>query len=255
MKRDAAFGPVVAFGLGGTMTEVFRDIALAVSPGAEGDVAELPDLISGRALLGAFRGQPAVDRAKLVADHRGGRADRRRPPADRRDRRQPAADPRRRARRRRRPDDPVRRGRRPRRRRRAFTPDLDAVLAPRSVAIVGASGDVTRWGGSALQNILAGGFEGAIYPVNPKGGEFFGLPVSTSLEDVPAAAGPRAPRSRRAPAARSDRDSAARPASAPPSPSPPASRRPVTPARRPKRRSPAPRPTPASRSSAPTAWG
>jgi acyl-CoA synthetase (NDP forming) len=68
-----------------------------------------------------------------------------------------------------------------------FTPDLDAVLAPRSVAVVGASGDVTRWGGSAVKNILAGGFEGAIYPVSPKGGEFFGLPVSTSLEDLPAA--------------------------------------------------------------------
>jgi acyl-CoA synthetase (NDP forming) len=69
---------------------------------------------------------------------------------------------------------------------RVFTPDLDAVLAPGSVAIVGASGDVVRWGGSALQNIIAGGFEGAIYPVNPKGGEFFGLPVSASLEDLPA---------------------------------------------------------------------
>ena len=61
------------------------------------------------------------------------------------------------------------------------------MLAPRSVAVVGASGDVTRWGGSAVQNILAGGFTGAIYPVNPKGGEFFGLPVSTGLDDLPAA--------------------------------------------------------------------
>ena len=49
------------------MTEVFRDIVLAVSPGSEGDVAELPDLIRGTALLGPFRGQPAVDRAQLVA--------------------------------------------------------------------------------------------------------------------------------------------------------------------------------------------
>ena len=185
MKRDAAFGPVVAFGLGGTMTEVFRDIVLAVSPGSEGDVAELPDLIRGKALLGAFRGQPAVDRAKLVAiieavariaaDH---------PeiaeidvnPLLVRDGEPVAADalmvlsaaaP-------------------PAAAARDFTPNLDAVLAPRSVAIVGASDNVTRWGGSALQNILAGGFEGAIYPINPKGGEFFGLPVSTSLEDVPA---------------------------------------------------------------------
>jgi acyl-CoA synthetase (NDP forming) len=186
MKRDAAFGPVVAFGLGGTMTEVFRDIALAVSPGSDGDVAELPGLIRGKALLGPFRGQPAVDEGKLTAiveavariaaDHpriaeidvnpiliRGSEpvaADALMILSA-----SPAAAP----------AAP------------AFTPDLEAVLAPRSVAVVGASGDVTRWGGSAVQNILAGGFKGAIYPVNPKGGEFFGLPVSTGLDDLPAA--------------------------------------------------------------------
>ena len=185
LKRDAAFGPVVAFGLGGTMTEVFRDIALAVTPGSDGDVAELPDLIRGKALLGAFRGQPAVDRdkltvvleavARIAADH---------PciaeidlnPLLIRDGEPVAADalmvlsP-----------SPVAQAPA-----RTFSADLDAVLAPRSVAIIGASGDVTRWGGSAVQNILAGGFEGAIYPVNPKGGEFFGLPVSPSLEELPA---------------------------------------------------------------------
>ena len=185
MKRDAAFGPVVAFGLGGTMTEVFRDIALAITHGAEGDVAELPDLIRGTAVLGAFRGRPAVDRVKLVAiieavariaaDHpRIAEIDVN--PLLVRDGEPVAADalmvlsaavalP---------------------TAARDHAPDLDAVLAPKSVAIVGASDDVTRWGGSALQNIIAGGFEGAIYPINPKGGEFFGLPVSTSLEDVPA---------------------------------------------------------------------
>ena len=185
MKRDAAFGPVVAFGLGGTMTEVFRDIALAITPGSEGDVTELPDLLRGRALLGAFRGQPAVDRAKLVAvmeavariaaDHpqiaeidvnplliRGAE------PVAADALMVLAAAP---------PAAPSQR---------EFEPDLDAVLSPKSVAIVGASDNVTRWGGSALQNIIAGGYEGAIYPVNPKGGEFFGLPVSTGLDDVPA---------------------------------------------------------------------
>ena len=186
MKRDAAFGPVVAFGLGGTMTEVFRDIVLAVTPGSEDDVAELPDLIRGKALLGAFRGQPAVDRSALVAimeavariasDHpriaeidvnplliRGAEP----VAADALMILSAAA-----------PAAPLRPD---------FAPDLDAVLAPKSIAIVGASGDVARWGGSALQNILAGGYEGSIYPVNPKGGEFFGLPVSTNIEEVPAA--------------------------------------------------------------------
>jgi acyl-CoA synthetase (NDP forming) len=186
MNRDAAFGPVVAFGLGGTMTEVLRDIALAITPGAEGDVAELPDLIRGRALLGPFRGRPSVDREMLIAVLRAVEriaadipqiAEIDVNPLLIQDGRPVAADalmilsapatalapgP-------------------------AFTPNLEAVLAPRSVAIVGASGDVVRWGGSALHNIIAGGFRGDIYPVNPKGGEFFGLPVSTSLAELPAA--------------------------------------------------------------------
>lgn len=184
MKRDAAFGPVVAFGLGGTMTEVFRDVALAVTPGAEGDLEALPGLIRSKALLGAFRGQPAVDRegltaviravAQIAADHpriaeidvnpllvRGAE-----PVAADALMVLSAA-----------PPEPAPHA--------AFVPDLEAVLAPRSVAIVGASDDVTRWGGSALQNILAGGFEGAVYPVHPKGGEFFGLPVTAGLEELP----------------------------------------------------------------------
>ena len=107
MNRDAAFGPVVAFGLGGTMTEVFHDIALAVTPGSEGDVAELPGLIRGKALLGPFRGQVPVDRGELTDGPRGRRADRRRPSADRRDRRQPDPHPRLRAGRRRRLDGAV----------------------------------------------------------------------------------------------------------------------------------------------------
>ena len=65
--------------------------------------------------------------------------------------------------------------------------DLQAVCAPRSIAVVGASDDVRKWGGSALRNILDGGFDGAIYPVSPRGGEFFGLPVYASIDEVPEA--------------------------------------------------------------------
>jgi acyl-CoA synthetase (NDP forming) len=53
------------------------------------------------------------------------------------------------------------------------------------VAIVGASGDPRKWGGSLLRNVVEGGYPGRIYPVNPRGGEFFGLPTYTSLADLP----------------------------------------------------------------------
>ena len=186
MKRDAAFGAVVAFGLGGTMTEVFGDIAHAIPPVDERDVAELFGLIKSKALLGAFRGQPAVDRRKLVdvvlavaciAEEHPQIAEIDVNPLIIAGDRPVAADalvvlsstP----------EAP--------RPRRAFRPNLQAVCAPRSVAVVGASDDVAKWGGSALKNILDGGFEGLIYPVSPRGGTYFGLPVYTSVEELPEA--------------------------------------------------------------------
>ena len=66
-------------------------------------------------------------------------------------------------------------------------PNLKALVAPRSMAVVGASGDITKWGGSALRSILDGGYTGTIYPVNPKGGEFFGLQAYTSIDELPEA--------------------------------------------------------------------
>ncbi len=67
----------------------------------------------------------------------------------------------------------------------SFVPNLKALLAPRSMAVVGASGDIGKWGGSALKSILDGGYAGTIYPVNPKGGEFFGLQSYPSITDLP----------------------------------------------------------------------
>ena len=185
MKRDAAFGPVVTFGLGGTMTEVFRDIVLAIPPVADDDVAGLLGLIKAKALLGSFRGQKAVDRDRLVAVFQAvARLAAEQPRIAEID-----VNPLLIA-----GDTPVAADalivlggteapQAPERR--AFRPDIEAVLAPRSVAIVGASDQVVKWGGSALKNIMAGGFEGPIYPIHPKGGEYFGLPVYASLADTP----------------------------------------------------------------------
>ncbi len=66
MKRDPLFGPVVAFGLGGVLTEALGDVALALAPVNDADAAELPGLIRAKRLLGPFRGYPPVDRAALA---------------------------------------------------------------------------------------------------------------------------------------------------------------------------------------------
>jgi len=66
MKRDPIFGPVVAFGLGGVLTEALGDVVLGLAPLDDRDAAELPDLIKANRLLGPFRGYPPVDRAELA---------------------------------------------------------------------------------------------------------------------------------------------------------------------------------------------
>jgi acyl-CoA synthetase (NDP forming) len=62
---------------------------------------------------------------------------------------------------------------------------LDALFAPKSVAIIGASSDQRRFGGRPIQYLLEAGFEGAIYPVNPMRDEIQGLKAFKSINDVP----------------------------------------------------------------------
>ena len=54
-----------------------------------------------------------------------------------------------------------------------------------SIAVVGASGDPTKFGYMTLDCLIRGGYEGSIFPVNPKGGEICGLKVFPSVSDIP----------------------------------------------------------------------
>jgi acetyltransferase len=56
---------------------------------------------------------------------------------------------------------------------------------PRSVAIIGASGVSGKPGHEVINNMLKNGYEGKIYPVNPKGGKILGLDVLTSIGSLP----------------------------------------------------------------------
>lgn len=70
----------------------------------------------------------------------------------------------------------------------AWEPDarLDALFAPRSIAIVGASANPLRIGGRPLRYLLEYGYQGAIYPVNPGRDEVQGCRAYGSLRDLPA---------------------------------------------------------------------
>ncbi len=56
---------------------------------------------------------------------------------------------------------------------------------PKSIAIIGASSTVGKVGNTVLNNIIASGYNGEIYPINPKGGIILGLTAYESVLSVP----------------------------------------------------------------------
>ncbi|HSH30161.1 MAG TPA: acetate--CoA ligase family protein, partial [Thiohalobacter sp.] len=65
VDRDPVFGPVIAFGMGGTTVEVIRDRALALPPLNAMLSAQLIDQTRAARLLGAFRSAPPAQREAL----------------------------------------------------------------------------------------------------------------------------------------------------------------------------------------------
>lgn len=65
-----------------------------------------------------------------------------------------------------------------------MTRDLTPIFSPRSIAVVGAGERATSSGGAVLRNLRIAGFTGEIVPVNPKGGEMFGLAARRSLSEL-----------------------------------------------------------------------
>ena len=61
---------------------------------------------------------------------------------------------------------------------------LDALLRPRSIAIVGASQDPTKIGGRPLHLLRQHGYAGQIFPINPRSAEVQGLKAYSSVMDV-----------------------------------------------------------------------
>lgn len=61
-----------------------------------------------------------------------------------------------------------------------------SILDPNSIAVIGASSTEGKVGHDILKNLVTQGYKGKIYPVNPKGGEILGVPVCTSVNDIPA---------------------------------------------------------------------
>ena len=64
------------------------------------------------------------------------------------------------------------------------TASLTPLFCPKSIAIIGASTDPNKISGRPVNNLLANGYGGKIYPVNPRADTVQGLPVHASVTDI-----------------------------------------------------------------------
>lgn len=62
---------------------------------------------------------------------------------------------------------------------------LDALFNPRAIAVYGASSDPTKIGGRPLDFLKSSGYDGPLYPINPKSPEIQGLPAFATVSAVP----------------------------------------------------------------------
>lgn len=184
--RDRDFGPVIMFGTGGVFTEAFADVAFRLAPLAKNDAAEMLMEIRAGALLGSFRGENSIDREELIQTLLGlSRIGAEHPEVVEIDLNPLLATPAGRvlavdalvvA-----GDIPAAQTLLP-----PVAPDaIGALFYPKSVAIVGASAQIGKWGHTIMCNIISGGFNGSVYLVNPKGGTIAGQKVYRSVLEIP----------------------------------------------------------------------
>ncbi|WP_037805861.1 acetate--CoA ligase family protein [Amycolatopsis sp. La24] len=184
---DPSFGKIVAFGLGGVLVEVLKDVTFRLAPTSTDEAMSMVDGIAAAEILNGVRGSEAVDKAALadvvhrlsqlvsefpqlaevdlnpvLATGDGATA------VDVRILVDPAA-----------AAEPVR-----------FSQDeilaaMNRIMKPAAVAVIGASAEDGKIGNSVMKNLVNGGYAGEIYPINPKAAEILDRKAYPSIADVP----------------------------------------------------------------------
>src|SRR5579872_3801704 len=186
---DPAFGKLVAFGLGGVLVEVLKDITFRLAPATEADALSMLDGIAAAEILRGVRGGKGVNRSalagmiervsQLVADFPE-IAEMDLNPVFATERGATAADVR----------IVLNFSPAPAR----YRPNQEEILAkmnrimkPDAVAVIGASAENGKIGNSVMKNLINGGYQGAIYPIHPTATEIMGKKAYKSVKDVPGA--------------------------------------------------------------------
>jgi len=63
--------------------------------------------------------------------------------------------------------------------------EIEAIFHPRSIAVVGASANPDSPGYDYVSCLQKFGYQGRIYPINPRAEVILGLPAYASLREVP----------------------------------------------------------------------
>jgi len=184
---DPTFGKIVAFGLGGVLVEVLKDVTFRMAPIDRAEAQSMVEGIAAAEILRGVRGAEPVDQSALVdliqrvsdlvidfpqfsevdlnpvlSTPQGATA------VDVRILVEKDA-----------PPTPDR-----------FSQDailtaMNRIMRPKSIAVIGASAENGKIGNSVMKNLINGGYRGAIYPINPKADEILGVKSYSSITDVP----------------------------------------------------------------------
>lgn len=185
---DPSFGKLVAFGLGGVLVEVLKDVTFRLAPATKEDAESMLDSIQAAEMLKGVRGGDAVNReavtdiivrvSQLVSDFPE-IAEMDLNPVFASKTGAIAADVR----------IVVNFDQKPAR----YRPDekdvvtsMNRIMRPKAVAVIGASNEAGKIGNSVMKNLINGGYQGTIYPIHPKEAEIMGIKAFKSVKDVPA---------------------------------------------------------------------
>jgi acetyl coenzyme A synthetase (ADP forming)-like protein len=184
---DETFGKIVAFGLGGVLVEVLKDVTFRLAPTSREEARSMVDGISAHEMLNGVRGSKPVDKdaiaaiitrlsdlvedfpqfaevdfnpvlatpdgatavdVRIIVDAQAGK------PVDRFSQQEILA-------------------------------SMNRIMKPKAIAVIGASAEDGKIGNSVMKNLVNGGYAGEIYPINPKAGDILGLKAYPSITDVP----------------------------------------------------------------------
>jgi acyl-CoA synthetase (NDP forming) len=184
--HDEQFGATVMFGLGGIFTEAIGDVVFCLAPIDDNEARKMIDELHSQQLLGAFRGEKAADVKALIKTIVGLSKIGTEIPEIREIDINPllvTADGKVTA-----VDALIVLGEVPDKKTThvAVAPKaIGRLFYPKSIAFIGASAEVGKWGNLIYTNVLAGKYQGKIYLVNPKGEEIADRKVFKSVTEIP----------------------------------------------------------------------